>query len=72
MAWVLRVVASFGVIKPLQHQLGSSCWWKELRLQQGRHRLEELAHCKFLRSKLFHLLMNLLAVLVASKQAVVL
>ena len=48
MAWVLRVVASFGVIEPLQHQLGSSGWRKELRLQQGRHRLEELAHCKFL------------------------
>ena len=48
MAWVLRVVASFGVIEPLQHQLGSSGWWKELPLQQGGHGLEELAHCKFL------------------------
>ena len=49
MAWVLRVVASFGVIEPLQHQLGSSGWWKELPLQQGCDGLEELAHCKFLR-----------------------
>ena len=49
MAWVLRVVASFGAIEPLQNQLGSSGWRKELRLQQGCHRLEELAHCKYLR-----------------------
>ena len=44
MAWVLRVVASFGVIEPLQHQLGSGCWWKKLCLKQGRHGLEKLAH----------------------------
>ena len=48
MVWVLRMVASFGVIEPLQHQLGRSGWWKELRLEQSRHGLEELAHCKFL------------------------
>ena len=49
MAWVLRVVASFGVIEPLQHQLGSSGWRKELPLQQGCDGLEELAHYKYLR-----------------------
>ena len=72
MAWVLRVVATFGVIEPLQHQLGSSGWRKELRLQQGRHRLEELAHCKFLLQNKFPPIKRLSAVLVASKQAVVL
>ena len=48
MAWMLRVVASFGVIEPLQHQLGSCCWWKELCLEKVRHGLEELAHFKIL------------------------
>ncbi len=48
MAWMLRVVASFGVIEPLQHQLGRCCWWKELRLKKVRHGLEELAHFKIL------------------------
>lgn len=47
MAWMLRVVASFGVVKPLQHQLGSGGWWEKLRLKQGRHGLEKLAHFKF-------------------------
>jgi len=48
MAWMLRVVASLGVIKPLQDQLGGSCWWKELRLKHGCHGLEKLAHFKFI------------------------
>ena len=38
----------------------------------GRHGLEELAHCKYLRGKLFHPRMDLSTVFVASKQAVVL
>lgn len=54
MAWMLRVVASFGVIEPLQHQLGSSCWWQKLRLKQGRHCLEKLTHFKFLLLTQFH------------------
>ena len=47
MTWMLRVVASFGVIEPLQDQLGSGCWLKKLRLKQGCHGLEKLAHFKF-------------------------
>ena len=47
MAWMLGVVASFGVIDPLQYQLGSGCWWKEFPLKQSCHGLEKLAHSKF-------------------------
>ena len=72
MAWMLGVVASFGVIEPLQHQLGSGCWWKKLCLKQGRHGLEKLAHFKFFTFRYFTSIVGLLAVIVASKQAVVL
>ena len=48
MTWMLRVVTSFGVIEPFQDQLGRCYWRKELRLKQGCHGLEKLAHFKFL------------------------
>ena len=46
MAWMVRVMASFGVIEPFEHELGSCAWGKELQLQLGCHRSEELAHCE--------------------------
>ena len=47
MAWMFWVVATFSVIKALQHQLRSGGWWQKLSLKQVRHGLEELAHFKF-------------------------
>ena len=47
MAWMLRVVASFGVVEPFQHQLGGSGWRQKLRLKHGCYGLEQLAHFKF-------------------------
>ena len=54
MAWMLRVVASLGVIKPFEDQLGRCWWWKELRLKQDCYGMEKLAHFKFLFQDLFH------------------
>ena len=48
MAWMLRVVAAFGVIEPFQDESGSGGWWQKLRLKQGCHGLEELTHFEFL------------------------
>ena len=44
MTWMLRVVASFRVIEPFQHQLGCCCCWKELSLQQVCHGVKKSAH----------------------------
>ena len=69
---MLRVVASFGVVEPLNDQLGSSGWWQTFRLKESRHGLEKLTHFEFLSLRQFQSHLGLLAVLVASKQAVVL
>ena len=69
---MLRVVASFGVVEPLQDQLGSGGWWQKLCLKQGRHGLENLTHFELLLLRQLQSHLGLLAVLVASKQAVVL
>jgi len=44
MTWMLWMVASFGVIEPLQHQLGRCCCWEELGLQQVGYGVKKAAH----------------------------
>ena len=66
MAWMVRVMASFGVVEPFEHELGSCAWRKELQLQLGCHRSEELAHCEHAFLGGLQPLTRLLTVLVAS------
>jgi len=72
MAWMLRVVASLGVIEPFQHQLGRSGWWKKLRLKHGCHGLEQLTHSTTALDVITHPMRACLLCLLLQKQAVVL